>query len=434
MSEHGDNFYIYLISNASSDLYPDNTLTQFSNHLDHSINLGGDWMVCLQSIYISLNWMNEKEESGIRVICPQIQSHFGTLSVHAVRTSSNDSHHSFEPIIRNYFPLEGSMFNHFDIKVTNMRGQRIQLSNGQSTVVVLNFKKRPLNSKTHSVQISNLPVSRASWENVDNPSSFTSIMPPELSPVHSLHNASWEMALSSITYENRMMKWNNITQCSIWVAKSGSIKEPGAGEIKQYNMTMAVQLDMNILKAMKNDKSLLTYIVKSLKAVFRDICAVKVVYVNGYITIECAKSVYLHLTSELAYILGWNQEDLKPSLNPSEETTSSYIFLEQNIQHKLPRKFDSQFFIPKAFLVYTNCIRPSLIGSTYAPILKSIPIRRSSSKAVTYESKNLEYKDIIFSALEHIRFDIVKADGEHVKFEEDKGDIFLTLMFRQKRS
>ena len=47
-----DDFVVYLVSNGSMDLYPDNTLSSFTNHLSEPLELGENWKVCLSVISI----------------------------------------------------------------------------------------------------------------------------------------------------------------------------------------------------------------------------------------------------------------------------------------------------------------------------------------------------------------------------------------------
>ena len=45
-----DSFTIELVSNASGELFPDNTLSSFTNFLPEQVNLGGQWEVAISEI------------------------------------------------------------------------------------------------------------------------------------------------------------------------------------------------------------------------------------------------------------------------------------------------------------------------------------------------------------------------------------------------
>jgi len=50
MEVHRNQFYVTLFSNASKEVFPDNTLTAFTVHLAHPIDLGADWEVGLTEL------------------------------------------------------------------------------------------------------------------------------------------------------------------------------------------------------------------------------------------------------------------------------------------------------------------------------------------------------------------------------------------------
>ena len=45
-----DSFTIELVSNASGELFPDNTLSSFTNFLPEQVNLEGQWEVAISEI------------------------------------------------------------------------------------------------------------------------------------------------------------------------------------------------------------------------------------------------------------------------------------------------------------------------------------------------------------------------------------------------
>ena len=45
-----DSFTIELVSNASSQLFPNNTLSSFTNFLPEQVNLDGQWEVAISEI------------------------------------------------------------------------------------------------------------------------------------------------------------------------------------------------------------------------------------------------------------------------------------------------------------------------------------------------------------------------------------------------
>ena len=76
-----ESFKVYLPSNASTHLYPENTPSDYRTRLDQAINVDGDWEVGLESIFYSPNIHDDKEKAQI---------HFQTNS--AINVPINGKH------------------------------------------------------------------------------------------------------------------------------------------------------------------------------------------------------------------------------------------------------------------------------------------------------------------------------------------------------
>ena len=57
-----DSFTIELVSNASSELFPDNTLSSFTNFLPDQVNLEGQWEVAISEISYPSMYQNNTDE------------------------------------------------------------------------------------------------------------------------------------------------------------------------------------------------------------------------------------------------------------------------------------------------------------------------------------------------------------------------------------
>ena len=53
-----DSFTIELVSNASGELFPDNTLSSFTNFLPEQVNLEGQWEVAISEISLRSMYHN----------------------------------------------------------------------------------------------------------------------------------------------------------------------------------------------------------------------------------------------------------------------------------------------------------------------------------------------------------------------------------------
>ena len=60
-----DSFKVYLPSNACTQLYPNNSPSDYRTRLDQPINVDGDWEVGLESVFYLPNFQNEGEKARI---------------------------------------------------------------------------------------------------------------------------------------------------------------------------------------------------------------------------------------------------------------------------------------------------------------------------------------------------------------------------------
>ena len=56
-----DSFTFELVSNASAELFPDNTLSSFTNFLSEQVNLEGQWEVAISEISYPSMYQNITE-------------------------------------------------------------------------------------------------------------------------------------------------------------------------------------------------------------------------------------------------------------------------------------------------------------------------------------------------------------------------------------
>ena len=72
----GNSIFVYLLSNASTDIAIHNNFTHFRNYLAEPLRLSREehWYVSLSSIYMSnVSYDNENENCALDIICPQIE-------------------------------------------------------------------------------------------------------------------------------------------------------------------------------------------------------------------------------------------------------------------------------------------------------------------------------------------------------------------------
>ena len=91
MEKERDSFFVTVLSNASQEIYSNNTTTQFSNILAEPINLppNQNWKVCLHSITITnASNMNPENLTRMREVRAKLNKYIGTVGYHCLLYTS----------------------------------------------------------------------------------------------------------------------------------------------------------------------------------------------------------------------------------------------------------------------------------------------------------------------------------------------------------
>ena len=148
-----DHFYVTLFSNASIDLYPDNTRAVFTTHLAHPIDLGkssSEWEVGQCEISYG-GPSNEPVKPNTHVdktmvfvywdlVAPQFVADQNLRTLRIIHYPSIIGEHRFQNIY--YLPVEKRVFRDINIQMRLMDGSTVPFEAGILPVkMVLYFRR-----------------------------------------------------------------------------------------------------------------------------------------------------------------------------------------------------------------------------------------------------------------------------------------------------
>ena len=148
-----DHFYVTLFSNASIDLYPDNTRAVFTTHLAHPIDLGtssSEWEVGLCEISYGgpsnepVRPNTQVDKTMVFVYCdlvtPQFVADQNLRKLRIIQYPSIVGEHRFQNIY--YLPVEKRVFQDINIQMRLMDGSTVPFEAGILPVkMVLHFRR-----------------------------------------------------------------------------------------------------------------------------------------------------------------------------------------------------------------------------------------------------------------------------------------------------
>ena len=89
---------------------------------------------------------------------------------------------------------------------------------------------------------------------------------------------------------------------------------------------------------------------------------------------------------------------------------------------------DCDYFRPNYFIIYSNIVQPSIIGSQYSPILKIVPVLDGNEPYKLLDFKVREFYNIPNSEVNEIKIELRTHDGELVNFVESE-HVVMNLQF-----
>ena len=198
-----DNFYVYLLSNASLDIFSENTLALFrvKLHQDILVPRYENWGVALHALSCHNNIKPDRyihENRYLFVDCdiinPQLngRSSLGEYDISPFNVADN---RRMEIRVKNpvYHPLNTDILQHIQISLRDSQYQNLKVKSGQPTVVILHFKKMGSRIREFAITMDSFDPNYADNQ-VDD---FRCNFPLEMSM---LNARELEVALLSIRY------------------------------------------------------------------------------------------------------------------------------------------------------------------------------------------------------------------------------------------
>ena len=405
--------FILCTSNASTDIYPDNSLSNFTNLLPKTLLHIQEWEVALESIIINMHNKGRKSANHFRVQLQEIETRSNTIFNRTLAIISigmqDENVLYFESTQREYFPFQSGTLSKLKIMIEDMNGEYLMTNVGQPTWVKLSLRKKMFDS--HLLRFSPLD-SKYLFPKNKNENFWT-----QLGHTLALTDGNWEMALTSIHYplsfeKEKLMSDNELILVFEWPLK---------------NIQRKIELDS---REFTHSERIINY----LNRIFNR--AMKKPYFLHFactetnnLVVTSNQKVTLSFSFSLAHILGGNMncEVMDTNLRKIILNGQSPIQFQDTIR--------TDRLVPNSMLLYCNIISPSIVGSTYAKVLKLIPIfndeKVQNNSIVCYESQNLDFVTLSTNTLSSINFELRTSSGHLVPFKNDSG-VIINILLRRK--
>ena len=316
---------------------------------------------------------NNSHSKDIEIIKPKFQFNMGHYF------------HEFENPL--YVPLLNTTLRDLTFELTDEYNDRVNLSEGIATLLQISFKRMPSLVKSFSVRLS--PIIKTTSDFINT---FEIILPSTLN-----FNENWRVGLKEITFPSSIKSLpndkneifinlldDNMQKIPLATYRSSILNNAFDSEslIKHLNERTSM---FNLLNFSMNDDNLFV--------TSKSNCDIGISY-------NLAKFFNMKIP------------------NPNSK------FVKMELLKDTPTKIgkvDWYIFRPAYLMIYSDLVKPTLISSSYANILRIVPVK-SVEKDIEYQStefKNVEFRELSNNVVNIIKVDIRSHSGELVQFNSN---------------
>ena len=229
---------------------------------------------------------------------------------------------------------------------------------------------------------------------------------------------NWKCAVASVSFRNDL-------EIDGFMDLSFTIEEPLEVDIVLQEQSTTSNLDIyrtpkktfKVDSKLQNVDEVVNYFIDSVRHWIEVIKSPR-----SILTLKFNKDVTLTTSPYMTKILGLDTN-----------ITSFEISKEENDSFVSPVPIEDISLASQTFFIYSSIVDYSILGHTYANILKVVPIpANSKGKYVTVEFDKLEYIPLQNSEIQELDFSLRSLSGADLRFiENDFCEVFVNLIFKK---
>lgn len=375
-----------------------------------------------QSISISLESYNKKHYPNIiKIQCEQIKSqifdntHSRDLACFHPDFPEKDLFFFHEIEKKQYFPLENTILDELEFHLVDENNQSLNLNEGIATVLKLRLKEMSYYKKSFNVRL----TSRKTKNNPKNTNSeFTVDLPQTL-----FLDETWNVSVSNINLPNvfATLPPNNYIQ--VIVKNDDGTTSPYKYFCKSERFEkneLISGLNRSFYRITKGER-IIAFDLELNQNEFEEKLVISIFKPN----------VILQISKDLCQLLGYGAEDYTRKNDLEFKVFKINAFnpgeYRKTIQMSNPLQID--YFQPSYAMLYSNIVKPSIIGSTYANILKIFPTFNDEKTYTIRQFKDPEHFSLLNNEIKSITLSFKNHAGEALNFAKTYNIVIVDLTF-----
>jgi len=374
-----------------------------------------------QSVKINLsNCARKNYPNIIKVKCGQIKSQIFNshtskdLIVFHPEIPETDTFFFHEVETKQFFPLENTILDTLDFLIVDEENNQLNLIGGIATILKLTIKKMSYYKKSFNVRITSKP----SDLHPDNKSShFTATLPQTL-----YFDSSWKVSVTNINLPNvfSTVPPDNFLQFTYRTPEDIVKKYVYRLKIENFTKEGLINKLNTIFEDQTNGEKLVSFHEDSLQDAYEKTLVIRIHKPNSG----------LQISKELAILLGYGSDDFT-TLHDVTFKLFRVIRMPAGELHKDIRMsfpIHMNYYQPSYTILYSDIVSPTIVGGSYANILKVFPIHTNLDKYIIHQFKNPEYYPLLNNEVKSITLIFKNHAGETLNFASNS-IVIVDLMF-----
>ena len=375
----------------------------------------------LQHIELKLENVNKKHYPNIvKIKCEQIKSQiFDTqcskdLIIFHPEIPNTDTFFFHEVEKKQYLPLENTILKTLEFKLVDENDVQINLNEGISTVIKLRLKKMSYYKKSFTVRLTSRPTNLYPK---NTSGEFTVELPQTLT-----FDETWKVSVSNINLPNVFSSVPPQNYIQLVWKNEEQTKKRVVYTFENVNFTKETLL--------AHINNWFDQISPNDKLIHLEEILVSGAYENTVSINVFKEGAILQVTRDVAHILGYGAEDftkkndifIKNFFTGKFKTGKNF----ETVQMSYP--MNMEFFQPSYAMLYTDIVKPTIVGGGYANILKIFPIFKKSDNYVIHQFRDPEHYALQNNEIKNISLVFKNHAGETLNFAS-KNIVIVDLTF-----
>lgn len=365
-----------------------------------------------QSIKLCLSDVKKKLYPNIiKIQCEQIKSQIfdsknsKDIIVFHPTIPDIDTYFFHEVERKQFLPLENTILDKLNFRLTDEDDQPLKLNEGIATIVKIRLRKMDYYKKSFTVKLTSR---KTSLHKTNTSSKFTVTLPQTL-----FCDQRWKVSVTNINLPNvfSTLPPNNFISFNFKLHSNVQEKIELILDTNYYNTKEELLDYINTYFEKERNEISIKFTEILQPGSYEKTLSIKIFKESGI----------LRISKDLAILLGYGAEDWITRHNVSFKRYVFNDYTEDKDYHEflMTNPININYFQPSYAMLYSDIVKPTIIGGNFTNILKIFPIFQNDKNYIIHQFKDPEHYDLLNNEIKTITLMLKNHSGEDLHFAND---------------